>query len=65
MLHVCLTAYTQDFGLSVHISPHATHISHFSVGTPFYVAPEVGGWVGGVGTNGPSTSVIAPASAGL
>uniref|UniRef100_A0A7S0RA10 Protein kinase domain-containing protein n=1 Tax=Chlamydomonas leiostraca TaxID=1034604 RepID=A0A7S0RA10_9CHLO len=33
-------AKLSDFGLSAHLDADATHVSHFSRGTPFYVAPE-------------------------
>jgi serine/threonine protein kinase len=28
-----------DFGLSMKLNPERTHVSNFSAGTPFYIAP--------------------------
>lgn len=36
-----LVAKLTDFGLSVALEPNATHVSNYTSGTPFYVAPEV------------------------
>ncbi len=34
-------AKVADFGLSIMMDDHQSHVSNLKVGTPFYLAPEV------------------------
>ena len=36
-----VVAKLTDFGLSTTVDPNATHLSNYTSGTKFYVAPEV------------------------